>query len=163
MLSRPECGHHESPYFNYHNIINIKNRPNSQVAQWAKVLHRHQRLWVRAQPLSEPATTGRPMGRRTIGLASSGLGRVWPAGIVASRTSNSCGGPGAVYADQVAWCTVKTSDTLVRLASGLTGHCVKNQCGLVGLCFGGRSALDLCLSLDPLSYTHLTQPTNREV
>ena len=39
-----------------------------------------------------------------------------------------------------------SSDTLVRLASGLSGHCVKKQCGLVGLCFGGRTALDLRLS-----------------
>ena len=31
-----------------------------------------------------------------------------------------------------------SSDTLVRLASGLDARCVKKQCGLVGLCFGGR-------------------------
>uniref|UniRef100_A0A4W5KG53 Phospholipid-transporting ATPase n=1 Tax=Hucho hucho TaxID=62062 RepID=A0A4W5KG53_9TELE len=54
-----------------------------------------------------------------------------------SRTSDSCGGPGAVHADTVARCTMFSSDTLVRLASGLSGHCVKKQCGLVGLCFGG--------------------------
>ena len=36
--------------------------------------------------------------------------------------------------------------TLVRLASGLSAHCVMKQCGLVGLCFGGRMALDLRLS-----------------
>jgi dienelactone hydrolase len=39
-----------------------------------------------------------------------------------------------------------SSDTLVRLASGLAGHCVKKQCGLVGLCLGGRTALDIHLS-----------------
>uniref|UniRef100_A0A8C7RYQ4 Golgin A3 n=1 Tax=Oncorhynchus mykiss TaxID=8022 RepID=A0A8C7RYQ4_ONCMY len=39
-----------------------------------------------------------------------------------------------------------SSDTLVRLASGLDVHCVKKQCGLVWLCFGGRMALDLRLS-----------------
>jgi 3-phenylpropionate/cinnamic acid dioxygenase small subunit len=37
------------------------------------------------------------------------------------------------------------SDTLVRLASGLSGHCDKKQCGLAGLCFGGGTALDLRL------------------
>ena len=34
---------------------------------------------------SQPAATRRLMGRRTIGLASSGLGRVWPAGISLSH------------------------------------------------------------------------------
>jgi dienelactone hydrolase len=35
---------------------------------------------------------------------------------------------------------------LVRLASMLSVHCVKKQCGLAGFCFGGRTALDLRLS-----------------
>uniref|UniRef100_A0A4W5NMC8 Heteroous nuclear ribonucleoprotein L like n=1 Tax=Hucho hucho TaxID=62062 RepID=A0A4W5NMC8_9TELE len=39
-----------------------------------------------------------------------------------------------------------SSDTLVWLASGLSEHCVKKQCGLAGLCFGGCLALDLHLS-----------------
>ena len=39
-----------------------------------------------------------------------------------------------------------SSDTLAWLASGLSGHCVKKQCGLVGMCFGERTALDLHLS-----------------
>ena len=39
-----------------------------------------------------------------------------------------------------------SSDTLVRLASGLDARCVKKQCGLVWLCFGGRMAFDLRLS-----------------
>ena len=39
-----------------------------------------------------------------------------------------------------------SSDKLVRLASGLDARCVKKQCGLVGLCYGGRMALDLRLS-----------------
>ena len=49
--------------------------------------------------------------------------------LVSSRTSDSCCGPGAVHANQGV-----ASDTLVRLASGLDAHCVKKQCGLVGLC-----------------------------
>jgi hypothetical protein len=48
------------------------------------------------------------MGRRTIGPALSGLGeglagRDVP---VPLRTSNSCGGPGAMHADTLARCTV---------------------------------------------------------
>jgi hypothetical protein len=39
-----------------------------------------------------------------------------------------------------------SSDTLVQLASGLSGHCVKKLYGLVGSCFGGRTALELRLS-----------------
>ena len=85
------------------------------------------------------------MGRSTIGLASSGLGRVWPDRdiLVSSCTSDSCGGPGAVRANQVHGVS---SDTLGRLASGLDACCVKKRCGLVGLCFGGRMAFDLGLS-----------------
>jgi sarcosine oxidase gamma subunit len=42
------------------------------VAQWSMAL-------------SQPAATGRSMGQRTIGLASSGLGRVWLVGISLSH------------------------------------------------------------------------------
>ena len=58
--------------------------------------------------------------------------------LVSSRTSDSCGGPGAVHG--------VPSDTLVRLASGLDARCVKKQCGLVGLCIGGRMTFNLRLS-----------------
>ena len=96
----------------------------------------------RAQALSQPAATERPMGRRTIGPALSGLGRVWPAGISLSHRTLATPVAGR------AQCTLTRSpgDTLVQLASGLDGHCVKKQCGLVGLCFGGHMALDLRLS-----------------
>ena len=85
------------------------------------------------------------MGRRTIGLASAGLGRVWPVRdiLVASRTSDSCGGPGAVRVCQVHGVS---SDTLAQLASGLEACCVKKQCGLVGLCIGGGMTFILHLS-----------------
>ena len=52
--------------------------------------------------------------------------------LVSSRTSDSCGGPGAVHANQGRQVHGVSSDTLVRLASGLDAHCVKKQCGLVG-------------------------------
>jgi hypothetical protein len=57
--------------------------------------------------------------------------------LVSTRTSDSCGGPGQVHG--------VSSDTLVRLASGLDAHCVKKQCGLVGLCIGGCMTFDLRL------------------
>ena len=47
----------------------------SWVAQWSKALHRS----------ASCAATGRSMGRCTISLASSGLGRVWPVGISLSH------------------------------------------------------------------------------
>ena len=66
--------------------------------------------------------------------------------LVSSGTSDSYGGPGAVHANQGRQVHGVSSDTLVRLASGLDVRCVKKQCGLVGLCFGGRMAFDLRLS-----------------
>ena len=65
--------------------------------------------------LSQPAATGRSVGRRTIGLAS----------FVSSRTSDSCGGLGAVHANQGCQVHGVSSDTLVRLASGLDARFVK--------------------------------------
>ena len=66
--------------------------------------------------------------------------------LVSSRTSDSCGGPGAVHANQGCQVHGVSSDTLVWLASGLDVRCVKKQCGLVGLCIGGRMTFNLCLS-----------------
>ena len=82
------------------------------------------------------------MGRCTIDSASSGLGEGLAGRdvLVPSRTSDSCGGPGSLHADTVDQVYGVSSDTLVRLASGLSGRCVKKQCGLVGLCFGGHMA-----------------------
>ena len=53
-------------------------------------------------------STGRPIGQCTIGPASSrfGEGLAGRVVLVPSRTSDSCGGPGAVHADMVARCTV---------------------------------------------------------
>uniref|UniRef100_A0A8C7UMZ1 Syntaxin binding protein 6 (amisyn) n=1 Tax=Oncorhynchus mykiss TaxID=8022 RepID=A0A8C7UMZ1_ONCMY len=48
-----------------------------------------------------------PMGLRTIGPGSSGLGEgLAGRDVVPSRTSDSCGGPGTMHADTVARCTV---------------------------------------------------------
>ena len=66
--------------------------------------------------------------------------------LVSSRTSDSCGGPGAERANKGSQVHGVSSDTLVRLASGLEARCVKKQCALVGWCFGGRVAFDLRLS-----------------
>jgi hypothetical protein len=62
----------------------------------------------RVQALSQPAPTGRPIGRRTIGPASSGLGEGLAGRdvLVPSRTSKSCGRPDAMHADTVARCTL---------------------------------------------------------
>jgi hypothetical protein len=78
-------------------------------------------ILVQVQALSQPDVTGRPMVRRTIGPALSGLGHV----LVPLRTSDSCGRPGAVHTDSQ---YSVSSDTLA------------------GLCFGGRTAFDLRLS-----------------
>ena len=44
--------------------------------------------------------------------------------LVLLRTSDSCGGPGAVHANQGRQVHGVSSDTLVRLASGLDARCV---------------------------------------
>jgi hypothetical protein len=93
---------------------------------------------VRVQALSQPATPGRP-----IGPASSGLGEGLAGQdvLVPSRLvgwAHACRHCHQVYG--------VSSDTLVRLTSGLSEHCVKKQCGLADLCFGRCTALDLCLS-----------------
>ena len=66
--------------------------------------------------------------------------------LVSSRTSDSCGRPGAVHTNQGRQVHGVSSDTLVRLASGLDARCVKKQCGLVRLCVGGRMTFNLRLS-----------------
>ena len=45
--------------------------------------------------------------------------------LVSSHPSDSCGGPGAVRANQGCQVHGVASDTLVRLASGLDARCVK--------------------------------------
>ena len=78
---------------------------------------------------------------------SSGLGEGvadWDV-LVPSRSSDSCGGPGACILTRLQLYGV-SSDTLVWLASGLSKQCVKKQCSLAGSCFRGRMALDLSLS-----------------
>ena len=66
--------------------------------------------------------------------------------LVSSRTSDSCGGPGTVHANQSCQVHSVSSDILVRLASGLDARCVKKQYGLVGLCIGGHMTFNLRLS-----------------
>jgi hypothetical protein len=82
----------------------------SRVAQWSRALHRSASsatsVWVRAQALS--AVTGRSMGRRTIGLALSGLWRVWPVGISLSHRApvTPVAGRAQCTLTKVARCTV---------------------------------------------------------
>ena len=99
----------------------------------------HQRLWVRAQALLLPAATGRSVGQRTIGQASSGFGRALPVGISLSHRAPATpvAGQAQCALTKVALVHGVSSDTLVRLASGLDARCVKKQCGLVGLCIRG--------------------------
>jgi hypothetical protein len=54
--------------------------------------------------------------------------------LVAGRANQSCQVHGV------------SSDTLVRLASGLDARCVEKQCGLVGLSIGERMTFNLRLS-----------------
>ena len=103
---------------------------------------------VRSQAVLQQAATGRPMRQHTIGQASSGLGEGlvdWDV-LVPSRSRDSLWRAGRMHADFGRRLYGVSSDTLVRLASGVSEQCVKKQCGLAGSCFGVRVALDLCLS-----------------
>ena len=77
--------------------------------------------------------------------------------LVSSRTSDSRGGPGAVRANQGCQVHGVSSDTLVRLASGC---CVKKQCGLVGLCIGGRMTFNLRLSQARMGVVAMRKDSN---
>jgi hypothetical protein len=107
-------------------------------------------MWLRAVP---PGTLGSRPGSVVTGCDREVRGATnnWPSVVqvreglagrdilVSSRTSDPCGGPGTVLANQGCQVHGVSSDTLVRLAPGLDERCVKKQCGLVGLCIGGPS------------------------
>uniref|UniRef100_A0A674E0G6 Eukaryotic translation initiation factor 4Ba n=1 Tax=Salmo trutta TaxID=8032 RepID=A0A674E0G6_SALTR len=104
-------------------------------------------------------TAPQPMGRRSIGPASSGLGERLAARdvLVPSRTSDFCGGPGAVHADTVARCTVFPPTHWCSWLPRLSGHC------MVVLCFGGRMALDLRLSRVRTGVAAMRQDSNYQL
>ena len=80
---------------------------------------------------------GGPWGRRTIGLASSGLGTVWPVGI-------SVAGWAQCALTKVARCTVFPPTHWCGWLPGWRRAVLRSS--VVGLCFRGRMAFDLCLS-----------------
>ncbi|KAM9438005.1 uncharacterized protein ACWYII_015679 [Salvelinus alpinus] len=69
--------------------------------------------------------------------------------LVSSRSSDSCGGPGAVRANQGGQVHGVSSDTLVRLASGLEARCVKKQYGWLG-CASEDAWLSTFVSPEPV-------------
>jgi hypothetical protein len=76
-------------------------------------------------------------------------GGVWPVGIFLSHCAPATPVAGAVHTIQV---HSVSSDTLVRVGCAL--------CGLVGLCFGGRMAFDLCLSRAHTGVVVMRQDSN---
>ena len=80
------------------------------------------------------AATGRSVGA-THNWPSVVLVREGLAGrdiLVSSRTSDSCGGPGAVHANQGRQVHGVSSDTLVQLASGLDGAVLRSSAAWLG-------------------------------
>jgi hypothetical protein len=65
----------------------------------------------------------------------------WPVGMSLSHRA-----PATPVAGQAQCALIKVARCTVRLASGLDARCVKKQCGLVGLCIGGRMTFNLRLS-----------------
>ena len=121
----------------YANVQNAQNRLTGGAVVKGAVLQRqlcHQRLWVRTQALSQPAVTGRSVGRRTNwpSVVRVREGLVGRDILVSSRTSDSCGGSGAVRANQGCQVHGVSSDTLVRLASGLDGAVLRSIVAWLG-------------------------------
>ena len=124
----------------------------SRVAQWLRALYCSASCATRDPGFAPRLCLNRPRP------GGHGATHNWPSFVrvreglagrdilVSSCTSDSCGGPGAVHANQGCQVQGVSSDTLVRLASGLDACCVKKQCGLVGLCIGGRMTFNLRLS-----------------
>jgi hypothetical protein len=85
------------------------------------------------------------MRRCTIGPATSRLGEGLAGRdfLVPSCSSDSLWRAGSLQADHGCRLDGVATDTLVHLASGLSEHCVKKQCGLAGSSFRGRMALNL--------------------
>ena len=124
-----------------------------------------------AAPAVPPETLGSRPGSVVTGCAREvrGAARNWPSVVrvregldgrdilVSSRTSDSCGGPSTVLANQGCQVHGVSSDTLVWLAPGLDTRCVKKQCGLVGLCIGGRMTFNLRLSRARLGVAAMRQ------
>ena len=96
----------------------------------------------------------------------SGVAHNWPSVIrvreglagrdvlVPSCSSNSLWWAGRMHTDL---------NTLVRLAAGLREQCVMKQCGLAGLCFGGRMAFDLPLSRVSMGVASMGQVSNYQL
>jgi hypothetical protein len=78
--------------------------------------------------VSQPAVTGSPIGRRTIGPASSGLGEGLAGRILldSPRSSDSLWRAGRLLADLGRQLNGVSSDTLVRLASGLSWQVLRS-------------------------------------
>jgi hypothetical protein len=128
----------------------------SRVAQWSKALA------VPPETLGlSPGSVAAGRNREVHGATHNWPSIVWVreglAGsdiLVSSRTSDSCGGPGAVQADQVARCTVFPPTHWCGWLDGWSWICVVSSSSaawlgcvseearlLVGLCFGGHTAL----------------------
>ena len=73
------------------------------------------KTWAQSRTVSQPAVIGSPIGRRTIGPPSSGLGKG-----LAGSTSVSLWRAGRLHADFGSQLNGVSSDTLVQLASGLS-------------------------------------------
>ena len=105
----------------------------SRVAQWSRALQRSASGSVGSCPGSvgrdrevRGATHNWPsVVRVREGLASRDI-------LISSRTSDTCGGPGAVHANQGCQVHGVPSGKLVRLASSLDARCVKKQYGWLG-------------------------------
>jgi hypothetical protein len=83
--------------------------------------------------------------------------------LVPSRYTDSLWQAGRLQADFGFQLDGVSSDTLVRLASGLSEKCIKKQCGLAVLRFGGEMALYLHLSQVSRGIAAMNQDCNYQL
>ena len=128
-------------------------------AQWSRTLvYRHQRLWVRAGG-SVAAGRDRKVHGATHNWPSVVRVRESLAGISLSHRALA-----TPVAGRAQCMLTRSPGALCFLqhisAAGLMRAVLKKQCGLVGLCFGGRMAFDLRLSRARTGVVAMRQDSN---
>ena len=124
-----KCSVHRIFTHCFHQKRNVKGPPNwrSGLRHCIAVLEASLQLRVRSRALLKQAATGRPMGWRNIIRVRGVFGQLGcPCPIMLLWR------PGACTLTSGRQLYGVSSDTLVRLASGLSEQCVKKQCGLAG-------------------------------
>ena len=126
-------------------LLNTRETLSSRVAQRSKALHRSTSgVSTDAGYIAVCVAAGCERETHEAAHNWPSVVRVSPEGMSLSHRALATPVAGLAHArcpGRQVYCV--SSDTLVRLASGLSEQCVKEQSSLAGSCFGGCTALDL--------------------